>query len=662
MFSLTSILITIILGYGLWSYLCSSKLKQSRKSLAGNSYIHSKRQSFVGACFQTIPEYLQQVLYSYKDQTAVGSRTALGKVEGNPKLAIKSDYQWKTFIQWYDEIQTLRGGLFSGSVHRGERVCIFADTQERWLTSALAVMKGGGIVTTAYATLGVDALIFSLRQTQSTTIITQSNLYESVIQKVLPQATFVRQVIFLDDKPAEMGETVEVRFNHVDVFTYDEILQKPQLSAMVEGSPVDLEDTALIMYTSGTTGNPKGIEFTHRQICHAIKSMTTTLPADSNITSKDRAFAYLPLAHILEMVMELSVLSQGGCIAYGDLRTMTDDSCVNREGQPAGDLSLAQPTLFAGVPKVYTRTYDAVKTQIAKQSYVKQKIFNLAFSIQHQLIKYFHSRSQFIDRFVFKPIQKKFGGQVRLFLSGGSALSSDVQTFISVVAGPIIQGYGLTETCCTGTLQHPHNCLDSNVGGPVMGNEITLRDCPELGYTLTDPLGASGEIWIGGPAIAKGYYMEPILTDEVFTLDSNHTKWFATGDIGRLMSDGTFKLIDRKKDLVKLAHGEYIALSNLESKYAQSSYLEHICLIGNSKLSNPVAIVVKKPNAPNELTILEELTTIAKANKLGPSEQIKTLVMVEGPWTIDNKCLTDTMKLKRNEIYKRYADEIKEYV
>ncbi len=135
--------------------------------------------------------------------------------------------------------------------------------------------------------------------------------------------------------------------------------------------------------------------------------------------------------------------------------------------------------------------------------------------------------------------------------------------------------------------------------------------------------------------------------------DSNGATWFTTGDIGRLMPDGTFKLIDRKKDLVKLAHGEYIALSNLESKYAQCAYLEHICLIANSKLSNPVAIVVKKSNAPEESAILADLMTIAKNNKLGSCEQIKTLVMVEGPWTIENKCLTDTMQVKSKSMSNR---------
>jgi long-chain acyl-CoA synthetase len=373
-------------------------------------------------------------------------------------------------------------------------------------------------------------------------------------------------------------------------------------------------------------------------------------------------FAYLPLAHILELVMELSVLSRGGAIAYGELRTMTDESCVNVNGQKCGDLTLARPTLFAGVPKVYTRTYEAVKSQVAKSSKIKQLIFKSAYNLQYMSLKLFGIRIGLLDRFVFKPIQKKFGGHVRLFLSGGSALSHDVQEFLTVVGGHIIQGYGLTETCCTGMMGHPDDYFQNNIGGPIYGLKIKLRDCAELGYTSKDPLGPSGEVLVSGPSVSNGYYKEPKMTVDSF-LDHGE-KYFSTGDIARLQSNGTFKIIDRKKDLVKLSHGEYIALGNLESKYSQSGLVEHVCLIANSTLSNPVAIVVKgggKKNA-TEKEVLDDFNKIANANKLGPSEKIKEIIMVSGPWTIENKCLTDSMKIKRNEIYKKYADEIKPYM
>ncbi len=506
MFSLTSIFLTTVFGCATWVYFQCRKPQQSEK--IAQAYVHPKDflHQYGSTQFSTIPDYLNHIWLSFGSNQAVGSRTDLGKDKTNPKLSVKSEYQWKHYADLYKEIISFQYGLFNDSAQLsvGDRVCIFADTQERWLTSALAVMRGGGIVTTAYATLGVDALIFSLNQTQSKVIITQSNLYASVIEKVLPQTPSVQRVIFLDLN----NSAVEIIHPTVRITTYDAVKNTEPGANWGQVPEVDTTQTALIMYTSGTTGNPKGIEVTHGQICQAIKSMTSTLPEDYNIAATDRVFAYLPLAHILEMIMELSVLSRGGCIAYGDLRTMTDDSCVNTEGKPCGDLSLARPTLFAGVPKVYTRTYDAIKTQIAKQSAMKQKVFAVAFWIQKQLMTHFYYRSGLIDRYIFKPIQKKFGGQVRLFLSGGSALSGDVQIFMSVVAGPVIQGYGLTETCCTGTLQHPHNCFDSNVGGPVRGNLIQLRDCPDLGYTEQDPLGPSGEILIAGRAISKGYYLE----------------------------------------------------------------------------------------------------------------------------------------------------------
>ena len=666
-------MLILALLVGLLGFICARTFRRSkpqRSRLTQAIYEHPRSLIRKGRhrAFQTIPAYLSYLRRAFGPREAVGSRTYIGKDVTNPKLIIKTDYRWKTFDDWANEIDYFANGLNLGI---GDKVCIFAETQASWLMSALAVMKSGGVVTTAYATLGVEALIFSLKQTESRVMITTSNLYESVVKQVIPAVPSLQRIIFLDSNPSKISH------DNLPIETYEALIQNGEVVASRDDW-IEPDDLALIMYTSGTTGNPKGIMITHKQLCSAIYAMTNTLPMESNLKASDRVFSYLPLAHILELVMELSVLSKGGSIAYGELRTMTDDSCLNEKGQKCGDLSLAKPTLFAGVPKVYCRTYEAVNSQLAQQSQFKQKLFKVAYGLQRQLIMRGWGRSHLLDAFVFKPIQSKFGGNVRLFLSGGSALSSEVQEFLSVVAGPLIQGYGLTETCCTGTLGNPDDCLINTVGGPVIDNYIRLRDCPDLGYTFADPLGASGEIMISGPSLSSGYYKEPELTAEAFIRDpdtdqswslTEETKanvpepgrtWFATGDIGRVMPDGTIKLIDRKKDLVKLCHGEYIALSNLESKYSESSMLDHICLVANSKLSKPVAIVVKKPGAIKDL-ILNDLQRLSKAYKMESFEQVDMIILVDGPWTIENKCLTDTMKLKRNEIYKRYADEIKAY-
>ncbi len=612
----------------------------------------------------TIPDYLDNLGCKF-NKLVVGSRQSLGNSSNNPKISIKTDYQWINHQEWLETINRFSHGLkfdADNSLEVGDKVCIFADTQASWLMSALAIMKSGYVVTTAYATLGVDALIFSLNQTESKVLITQSNLYESVIQHIITKVPSLEQIIFLDQYPSQLTTNLSV----IPSDTFDSIVKHGQNilnrsfndeNVKFDDYLVKPDDLAMIMYTSGTTGNPKGIMITHSQLCNAINSMTDTLPESTNLCSKDRVLAYLPLAHILELVMELSVLNQGGEIAYGEIKTLSDDTCVNDKGQKSGDLSLAQPTLFAGVPKVYNRTYETVKSTLVKHSQLAQIIFKVSYWLQHKSLKFWGCRLNFFDKYVFKSIQKQFGGRIRLFLSGGSALSGETQEFMSVVGGaPLIQGYGLTETCCTGTLEHPDNYFQNNIGLPVRGVKLKLQDCLELGYTSTDPLGASGEVMIYGDSVSCGYYKEPKLTEESF-----ENSWFSTGDIGRLLPNGNYKLIDRKKDLVKLVHGEYIALSHLESKYINCDGVENICLIGNGKLSNPVAIIVSKPNFTPD-TLKTNLRQIAKDGKFKSYEYIETIVLVDDVWTIENKCLTDTMKIKRNEIYKKYKEQIQSYL
>jgi len=280
----------------------------------------------------------------------------------------------------------------------------------------------------------------------------------------------------------------------------------------------------------------------------------------------------------------------------------------------------------------------------------------------------------------FQNFLPEVGGRLRIMVSGGAPISQETMEFIKVCFGcVIIQGYGLTETCGMGTFQDPTKFSTNNVGIPGGSNEIKLVDVSEMGYTSKDFPCPRGEICIRGNNVTMGYFKDQKKTDECFEKDG----WFHTGDVGQWNKDGTLSIIDRKKNLVKMAHGEYVALENLESIYGASPFVfpNGLMMYGDSFKDNIVAVMLPHPQylttwasengctgsiselAKNEKVIkavlksFQELGNNAKKKKF---EFISSVRIVTGEWTPENGLLTSSMKLKRQDIKKFYENEIEE--
>jgi len=279
---------------------------------------------------------------------------------------------------------------------------------------------------------------------------------------------------------------------------------------------------------------------------------------------------------------------------------------------------------------------------------------------------------------VFNKFKAQIGGRVRLMLSGGAAISQETHEFMRVCFGaPMMQGYGLTESCGATTLLPPEHPGYNIVGPPLPNNEIKLVDVKKMNYLSTNLPRPQGEVYLRGPSVSQGYYQMPEKTREDFDEDG----WFHTGDIGEWTEDGCLAIIDRKKNLVKLAHGEYIALEKMESKYKDSLFLEHVCVYGNSDVEYPIALVI--PNRANlekwaeshgvesesftdlcankkaRLHVLSTIVDAAKKARLKDIEIVKAVLLLADEWTPENGMLTAAMKLQRNKINARYAEEIK---
>jgi len=272
----------------------------------------------------------------------------------------------------------------------------------------------------------------------------------------------------------------------------------------------------------------------------------------------------------------------------------------------------------------------------------------------------------------------RFGGRLRLMLAGGAPLSGSTQEFISICFScHCVMGYGLTETCGGGTIGDHRDRKAAVVGGPVPSCEIKLVDVPDMNYLSSDTPLPRGEIAISGNNVTLGYFNNKKKTDEDYKTDADGKRWFYTGDIGCWQRDGNLAIIDRKKDLVKLAHGEYIALGKLESVWGGSRYVDFICAFGDSKHSAPVALVVPKAeilnkwahdngiavddfkavcgNAKVQAEVLSSLLAECKKARLGPTEQPIAVHLCHEPWTPASGLITDALKLKRNVISTTFA-------
>ncbi|KAI4368336.1 hypothetical protein MLD38_016904 [Melastoma candidum] len=338
--------------------------------------------------------------------------------------------------------------------------------------------------------------------------------------------------------------------------------------------PPNPDDIATICYTSGTTGTPKGAVLTHGSLVASVAGSTM----NTKFYPSDVAISYLPLAHIYERANQIMAVHFGIAVGFyqGDNLKLMDDMATLR------------PTVFASVPRLYNRIYSGIINAVKASGGLRERLFNAAYNAKKQALLNGKNASPMWDRLVFNKIKEKLGGRVRFMSSGASPLSPDVMEFLTICFGcRVVEGYGMTETSCVISSMDEGDCLFGHVGSPSPACEIKLVDVPEMNYTSEDQPYPRGEICVRGPIIFKGYYKDEAQTREVFDEDG----WFHTGDIGTWLSGGRLKIIDRKKNIFKLAQGEYIAPEKIENVYAKCKFVAQCFLYGDSLNACLVAIV-----------------------------------------------------------------------
>ncbi|KAH6783415.1 AMP-dependent synthetase and ligase family protein [Perilla frutescens var. hirtella] len=582
-------------------------------------------------------------------------------VDGKP-----GKYSWMTYKEVYDIVVKVGNSIRSCGIEEGGRCGIYGANSPEWIISMEACNAHGLYCVPLYDTLGAGAIEFIICHAEVALAFVEEKKISELLKTFPGAASYLKTIVSFGKVNSQQKEEAE-KYG-VAIYSWDDFLS---LGANKHFDlPVKKKtDICTIMYTSGTTGDPKGVLISNNSIVTLIAGVKRLLESvNESLTVKDVYLSYLPLAHIFDRVIEECFINHGASIGFwrGDVKLLTED---------IGEL---KPTIFCAVPRVLERIHSGLQQRISAGGFIKQTMFNFAYALKLRNMKKGRKHTEaapLCDKVVFSKVKQGLGGNVRLILSGAAPLASHVEEYLRVVScSYVLQGYGLTETCAGTFVSIPDELnMLGTVGPPVPNVDVCLKSVPEMGYDALSSI-PCGEVCVRGDTLFSGYYKREDLTKEVF-IDG----WFHTGDIGQWQTDGSLKIIDRKKNIFKLSQGEYVAVENLENIYGLVPSIESIWVYGNSFESCLVAVINPVKQAVEEWAqeagesgdfnalcenpkvkeyFLGELARIGKEKKLKGFEFIKAVHLDPVPFDMERDLITPTFKKKRPQMLKYYEDAI----
>ncbi|XP_051716136.1 long-chain-fatty-acid--CoA ligase 1b [Ctenopharyngodon idella] len=576
----------------------------------------------------------------------------------------KQPYDWLS----YSEVIERAENLGSAFLHKGHSkngdpyVGIFSQNRPEWTISELACYTYSLVSVPLYDTLGTEAIGYILDKTCISTVVCDvAEKARLLMDCVSGTQHSLKTLILVEDFDADLvsrGQRCGI-----DIISLKDA-ENIGKAHRQRPAPPQPDDLAIICFTSGTTGNPKGAMLTHKNIVSNLSAFIQVTQSSCPMSPLDSHISYLPLAHMFERVVQGAILLHGGRIGFfqGDIRILMDD------------LTTLKPTIFPVVPRLLNRMFDKIYGQA--NSPLKRRILEFAFKRKEaEMMSGIMRRDSIWDKIIFKKVQASVGGCVRMMVTGAAPISAPVLTFLRAALGcQFYEGYGQTECTAGSTTTIPGDWIAGHVGAPLPCNDLKLVDVAEMNYFAAN---GEGEVCVRGPNVFKGYLKDPEKTKEA--LDEGG--WVHTGDIGRWLPNGTLKIVDRKKHIFKLAQGEYIAPEKIENIYIRSEAVSQAFVHGDSLQACLVAIIVPDPdylpgwakkrgiegsyeelckNKEVKKAILEDIVKLGKESGLKSFEQVKDIALHTEMFSIQNGLLTPTLKAKRADLRNYFRKQIDE--
>ncbi len=527
----------------------------------------------------------------------------------------------------------LAAGFYSLGIRKGDRVALHSENSAEWLIADQALLSLGAVSVPIYTTQPAEQILHIVRDAGvSGYIVSSKELYDRCPSKMAEKS----------DMKWMMG--ILGKFSD-DMLTMEDVIGrgKTQLAETPNllnesRAAVTSDHLATLCYTSGTTGQPKGVMLTHGNLTTNALAVAERLPFEVPA----RVLSFLPLSHSLERVASTFYLS-GSCPIY----------FIETTDELMKDMQHVRPVHMTTVPRLLEKVHAGIMAKAVSERGIKGAIARWAFELANQF-DLENPNTGFLykiaDKLVFSKVRNTlFGGNLQAMTSGGAALSPHVQSFINGLGIYCGQGYGLTETSPVITLYERKKLRPGSVGTPIRDVEVKIAE--------------DGEILTRGPHIMRGYCNNIEETKKTITNEG----WLHTGDIGKLDEDGHLFITDRKKQLFKLSTGKYIAPVPIEVKLSSDPLIEHAVVIGPDFKFCAALIVVdaafvtnKYGDSPNETILHNEVQAVIDTvnQDLPPWEQVKKFHLILDPFSIDSGQLTPTLKVRRKNVFAQYKKEI----
>ncbi|MBI5484366.1 MAG: long-chain fatty acid--CoA ligase [Deltaproteobacteria bacterium] len=591
--------------------------------------------------YRSIPDMLRSNAKEF------GSRLAL-------KYRKQGEFVTLDYENFYERALMVARGLRKMNVKQGDRIAILSENRAGWVIADMGILCCGGITVPIYPTNTPEQIEYTINHSGARIVFVSGKFQYSKLLKVRASIPGVELVVSFERFLGDPALLVTTFYQLSEIDSPITAEEKQEIEAIID--QVKPEDMLTLIYTSGTTGVPKGVMLSHANILTNTEYLTKQSGA---IDQNDVLLSFLPLSHILERTAGYYMtIRNGALMAFAD--------SIEKVAENMAEI---RPTVMVCVPRLFEKIYHRIFENAHQMPAVKKNLFHWAVEVGKKYIDatYIHKQPTTLlnmqyalaDRLVFSKIRAKFGGNMKLFCSGGAPLDKNINEFFWVIGIPIFEGYGLTETSPALCFNNFEHIRFGSVGVALEKTEFKIAE--------------DGEILVRGPQIMLGYYNDPVATAEAI-----QDGWFKTGDIGHI-EDGFVFITDRKKELIITAGGKNIAPQPIENELKMDKYVSSAYVYGDRK---PYLTALIVPNLERLLEIAKEKhihyyelddlvmhEPIQKLfeqrladinNRLAPYETIKKFVLIPHDFSIEGGELTPTLKLRRKVIYEKYKHRIED--